>query len=88
MAAEMSREGRDACENCQFFVPPQPRDEYYDPDKWDGRGTCRRHPPQWVPIPTHVYRASANHPPVYPNEWCGDHERAPVAAAIAEGRDG
>jgi hypothetical protein len=48
------------CRTCMFFNPSRPVSGF-KPEELIGR--CRRHAP-----------TSNGYPPVYPNEWCGDHK--------------
>jgi hypothetical protein len=77
MAAEMSREGR------VLNRWPSPGEDACGNCRFFAysRGECHRHAPT-------AERPYGNWPVVDYGSWCGDHERAPVAAAIAEGWDG
>ncbi len=63
------------CGNCQFGRE-EPRGSVFARDRGSGWGTCRRHAPSVVvvPSPERAAFSQAAFPRVCEDDWCGEYE--------------
>ena len=76
------------CSTCRFGIV-EPRGSVFARDRGQGWGTCRKHAPAVVVIPSPERAAFSQtaFPRVLEDDWCGDYEAVTARSGIYAGLD-